>query len=39
MGKQVDLLADPCDTNVLYNNFKVDMVPKQSPSEAWQDYI
>lgn len=42
MAKQVDLLVDPCDVYVLYNNFKVDMLPKQSPSKSWQgaqDYI
>jgi hypothetical protein len=42
MAKQVDLLVDPCDINVLYNNFEVDMLPKQSPLESWQgaqDYV
>jgi hypothetical protein len=42
MAKHVDLFVDPCDINVLYNNFKVDMLPKQKLSESWQgaqDYI
>jgi hypothetical protein len=35
IGKQVDLLVNPYDVNVFYNNIKVYMFSKQSPSEAW----
>jgi hypothetical protein len=35
-GKQVDFIVYPCDIDVLYNNLKVDMLPRQSPSKAWQ---
>jgi hypothetical protein len=35
MGKQVDLLLNSYDIGLLYNNLKVDMLPKQSPSETW----
>jgi hypothetical protein len=30
------LLVDPYETNVLYNNLKDDMLPKQISSQAWQ---
>jgi hypothetical protein len=35
-GKQVDFLVYPCDIDVFYNNLEVDMLPRQSPSKAWQ---
>ncbi len=34
IGKQIDLLVDPYKTNVLYNNLKDDMLPKQISSQA-----
>jgi hypothetical protein len=34
-SKQIDLLVDPYETNVLYNNLKDDMLPKQFSSQAW----
>ncbi len=36
IGKQIDLLVDPYETNVLYNNLKDDMLPKQFSSQTWQ---
>jgi hypothetical protein len=36
VSKQIDLFVDPYKTNVLYNNLKDDMLPKQSSSQAWQ---
>ncbi len=35
-GKQVDFIVYPCDIDAFYNNLKVDMLPRQSPSKAWQ---
>ncbi len=36
VGKQIDLLVDPYETNVFNNNLKDDMFPKQSSTQAWQ---
>jgi hypothetical protein len=35
-GKRIDLLVDPYEINVIYNNIMDDMLPKQSSSQAWQ---
>jgi hypothetical protein len=36
IGKQIDLLVDPYEIDVLYNNIKDNMLLKQSSSQAWQ---
>jgi len=35
-GKQIDLLVDPYETDVFYNNLKDDMFPKHYSSQAWR---
>jgi hypothetical protein len=35
-GKQINLLVDPYEIDVLYNNLKDDVFPKQSSFQAWR---